>query len=167
VSQENFAAWLGFGGFTILTFRSASIQMSLETIPVHFRTGETIRIDERLGERPTSPDHLTVPLTDLVALRKLDASGIEFEGLRWHSEGLSSLRMKIGANTMVQITINPDDLSSVHVLDPASADENENGIKGFLQNDPRVAKMTLSEYREYKELAAAGPTAKANFVIVT
>jgi hypothetical protein len=47
------------------------------------------------------------------------------------AEGFSSLRKKIGANTIVQITINPDDLSSAHVLDPTGADENKNGIKAF------------------------------------
>lgn len=130
--------------------------MSLEDIPVHFRTGETIRIDERLGERPASLDHLTVPLTGFVVLRKLAASGIEFEGLRWQSEGFSSLRNKIGGNTTVRITINPNDLSSAHVLDPTRPNENENGVTGFLQNDPSIAKMSLFDYREYKKLAAVG-----------
>ncbi|MBN9598744.1 MAG: DDE-type integrase/transposase/recombinase [Afipia sp.] len=109
-----------------------------------------------VGERPAPPDDIIVPLTGLVVPRKLGPSGIEFETLRWNSNAFSALRNRIGANAIVQIRIDPFDLSTAYVLDPTRAEDKNAWVKGLLQNDPDVAKMTLYQFRQIKKVIASG-----------
>lgn len=106
------------------------------------------------GERPAPPDDLLVPLTGLVVPRKLGPSGIEFETLRWNSNAFSRVRNRIGANEYVQVRIDPYDLSTAYVYDPTADNYREAWVKGLLQNEPDVAKMTLYHFRHTRKMVA-------------
>lgn len=135
--------------------------VDVHNVQEHSETGETPlarwqRGIAEVGERPTPPDDIIVPLTGLVVPRKLGPSGIEFETLRWNSNAFSALRNRIGANAIVQIRIDPYDLSTAYVLDPTRSDDKKAWVKGLLQNEPDVAKMTLYQFRQVKKVVAAG-----------
>jgi len=103
---------------------------------------------QEVGPKPAPPPELLSPLLGMVVRRKLLQSGVSYKKLRFNSHAFQTLRGKLQRGIVVDVRIDPLDLTKAYVLDP----ETLAWVEGHCVSEEAASKLTLSQYNYVQKI---------------